>query len=489
MYIRHLSFVLFSLLIIMFSNQSTVYAEETVGHVQFLRGAVSAQNITGGVRILSDESPIFQGDTITTGKKSFAVLKFIDETKVSIRPDSIFAVDTFSIQENNESAIMNLIRGGMRVVTGYISKGKADSFKVTTAVATIGIRGTKLDARFCETDCLAEADKLPDLAEASYLVVGRVAYVKGELKAISGSGAAHLLSKGGPLYKGDKLITGDDSYAVLAFRDEGRMTLKANTEFHIEKLEFDPDSPDEGSAFFRLVKGGLRALTGIIGKGDQVAYQVATPVATIGIRGTGFDLQCQGKCISGETSSLAPGKSDLIGQLLNTLLPSVMAAVPDDGLFISVWEGEIAVIRSSGEFTLNQGKAVFVQNEISVPIELPEIPEFIQQAPEPRPDKIDIDHDALFHSVKLEGWPPGLYVSVRDGHVNLIQIATGLSIDLGKDEAGYVSTVDDTFIRIETIPGFEDNDPYFRFIEEDSLPLYNLLSPDTLDTGFQCVVQ
>ena len=167
MCIRHLTFILFSLLIITFSNHSLVYAEETVGHVQFLRGAVSAQNISGGVRILSDGSPIFQGDTITTGKKSFAVLKFIDETKVSIRPDSIFAVDTFSIQENNESAIMNLIRGGMRVVTGFISKGKADSFKVTTAVATIGIRGTKLDARFCETDCLAEADKLPDLAEAS----------------------------------------------------------------------------------------------------------------------------------------------------------------------------------------------------------------------------------------------------------------------------------------------------------------------------------
>ena len=49
--------------------------------------------------------------------------------------------------------------------------------------------------------------------------------------------------------------------------------------------------------------------------------------------------------------------------------------------------------------------------------------------------------------------------------------------------------MDDTYIRIETIPGFEDNDPYFRFIEEDSIPLYNLLSEDTLDTGFQCVVQ
>lgn len=489
MYIRHLTFILFSLLIIMFSNHSLVYAEETVGHVQFLRGTVGAQNITGGVRILSDESPIFQGDTITTGKNSFAVLKFIDETKVSIRPNSIFAVDTFSIQENNESAIMELIRGGMRVLTGFISKKKTGSFKINTSVATIGIRGTKLDARFCETDCLEEADRLPDLAEASYLVVGRVAYVKGELKVISDSGGDHLLGKGGPLYQGDKLITGNDSYAVLAFRDEGRMTLKANTEFHIEKLEFNPDSPEEGSAFFRLIKGGMRALTGLIGKSDRAAYLIATPVATIGIRGTGFDLQCQGKCISGETSGLVPGKSELVSQIFNTLLPSVMAAVPDDGLFIAVWEGEIAVIRSSGVFTLNQGQAVFVENETSVPIELPEIPEFIQQAPEPRPDKVDIDHDALFQTVKLEGWPPGLYVSVYDGHVNLIQIATGLSIDLGKDEAAYVSTVDDTFIRIETIPGFESNDPFFRFIEEDSIPLYSLLSETNLDTGFECVVQ
>src|SRR3546814_15472343 len=48
-----------------------------------------------------------------------------------------------------------------------------------------------------------------------------------------------------------------------------------------------PSSPSK-SGFFRLLKGGFRAVSGLIGRVDHEEYRVSTPVATIGLRGTEY---------------------------------------------------------------------------------------------------------------------------------------------------------------------------------------------------------
>ena len=50
-----------------------------------------------------------------------------------------------------------------------------------------------------------------------------------------------------------------------------------------------PPAPAGAShAFFSLLKGGFRTVSGLIGKINHEDYSVATPVATIGIRGTDY---------------------------------------------------------------------------------------------------------------------------------------------------------------------------------------------------------
>jgi len=51
----------------------------------------------------------------------------------------------------------------------------------------------------------------------------------------------------------------------LLFKDGGKITLQADTVFAIEDINIEKGKAGSGNAFFRLVKGGVRALTGLIG--------------------------------------------------------------------------------------------------------------------------------------------------------------------------------------------------------------------------------
>jgi hypothetical protein len=76
------------------------------------------------------------------------------------------------------------------------------------------------------------------------------------------------------------------------------MTMRPNTRMKIETYEFVQDKPQADSAFFRLIKGGLRTVTGLVGKrGNLDAYRIGTVTATIGVRGsTGTTLYCDPDC-------------------------------------------------------------------------------------------------------------------------------------------------------------------------------------------------
>ena len=60
------------------------------------------------------------------------------------------------------------------------------------------------------------------------------------------------------------------------------------------------------SAFYSLVKGAMRTVTGLVGRVNRNAYRVATPTATVGIRGTGGLIQ-----ILPDGSTLVQGTSGI----------------------------------------------------------------------------------------------------------------------------------------------------------------------------------
>lgn len=125
--------------------------------------------------------------------------------------------------------------------------------------------------------------------------VGRVVWVKGVFKAISMGNKERALDRASIIYLHDTLITDTNSQAQIVFTDNSLMTFKPNTRFEIAQYSYTPENKKGvGKYIMNLIEGGFRTITGLIAKGDPNAYQVNTPVATIGVRGTDYAVYVSG---------------------------------------------------------------------------------------------------------------------------------------------------------------------------------------------------
>lgn len=122
-------------------------------------------------------------------------------------------------------------------------------------------------------------------------VAGTVINLSGPLLAQRADGSIKVLSQKSEVEEGDTLISEKGTYARIKFIDNSEVTLRPNTQFKIAKFNFDEAKPQEDSALFSLLKGGLRSITGLLGKRSKERYGLNTPTATIGIRGTTFIVQ------------------------------------------------------------------------------------------------------------------------------------------------------------------------------------------------------
>ena len=114
--------------------------------------------------------------------------------------------------------------------------------------------------------------------EAAYL-----ARVFGEVR-IDQKGA----NTGDRVASGSVVSVGKRGFAVLKFNDGQIVALRAASVFVVNEYAYRKDDSTEGRSHISLLRGGLRALTGLIGDQNQNAVSFNTPVATIGIRGTEF---------------------------------------------------------------------------------------------------------------------------------------------------------------------------------------------------------
>lgn len=418
-------------------------AAESAGKVGYMSGTLIAQRADGTIKVLGPKSEVLAGDMLVTAKDSYAQVQMNDGAQMTLRPHSNLKIEAFQFRKEEpqaDNAVLRLLKGGFRTVTGLIGKrGNADAYKVRAASATIGIRGTDFTSRLCATkDCrddeVAEARQAVKPQEVKLQVVGRVMLIQGDLSAKDESGKARKLLLGGPVYEGDALVTGKKSYAVVAFRDESRISLQENTEFQVEKFKYDKVALQE-NAVLRLLKGSVRVVTGLIGRVNRDNYQFKVATATIGIRGTGFDAWCNGPCASGAAN------------------PGATPGNPLDGAGVYVWQGEVVLVTPGGSFTVAIQQAAIIARDTGKPVQVLRIPAKVLDNPVPRPDGVDVDMEKTFGSEANAG-EPGLYVTVHDGHVIVAQAAE--TLDLGRGETGFAGKI---LLRLPVTPAFMGGDP------------------------------
>lgn len=344
---------------------------------------------------------------------------------------------------------MRLFKGGMRVVSGLIAKRNPVGVELRVNTATIGVRGTSFDARICGDDCRQEElTQVPAPAQASQMsvaptvgpVIARVVQASGDVSANQPGKPPRPLAVGAPLYEGDALRTGVSGVAVIGFRDQSKVSVNPQTAIRIDGFVYrKPQSTD--NMVLSLLKGGLRVFTGLIGKQSNEAMSVRTRTSTIGIRGTGMDIVCEGPCVD-ESLGEAPANV------------AIDPANPKktDGLFMFTWEGATYFLVGPLDVPLNLAGFIGADGVARL---LASVPEFFNEFGSPRPDGVQVDWDNLFSSVTPAG-TDGLYLLVRDGHVFL---ADRSRIDLGVNEAGFLGE-DGLARRMSPVPGFLANDPY-----------------------------
>ena len=143
------------------------------------------------------------------------------------------------------------------------------------------------------------------LAQATENKAATIVFVSGKASIIDVKGVHR------PAIRGDEVISGDvlesnDGIVQLRFSDGASMSLQPSTRFRVDAYRFrqqDDKASAEDQGFFSLLKGGFRTVTGLIGKQNKEQYRVDTGVAVIGIRGTDYRAQLDGKGLTLSTFS------------------------------------------------------------------------------------------------------------------------------------------------------------------------------------------
>ena len=437
---KHINFLMAAALLMM---AAVAQAAEVAGKVGYMSGTLVAQRADGTIKVMGPKSEVFAGDMLVTAKDSYAQVQMNDGAQMTLRPHSNLKIEEYQFNKQepkSDNAVFRLLKGGFRTITGLIGKrGNADAYKVRTASATIGIRGTDFSSRLCATqncrdDELADAGKIVKQQETHSQVIGRVMLVQGSMSAKDEAGKERKLMLGAPVYEGDALTTGKKSYAVVAFRDESRVSLQESTVFHVEKFKYDKAASQE-NAVLKLLKGGVRVVTGLIGRVNRDSYQFKVANATIGIRGTGFDAWCNGPCASGASN------------------PGATPGNPLDGAGVYVWAGEVVLVTPGGSFIVAIQQAAIIARDTGKPVPILRVPAKVLDNPVPRPDGVPVDMEKTFGTEANAG-APGLYVTVHDGHVILTQ--ADKTLDLGRGETGFSN--EQILSRLATAPAFLDGD-------------------------------
>jgi len=112
--------------------------------------------------------------------------------------------------------------------------------------------------------------------------IGKIEKVVGDVTVVR-NGVAVALHIGDAVFKSDVVQTGSQSMAGIGFPDGTALNLVANTRMALSDYFYDPNGTSN-SALFSLVEGTFQFIAGKVAHtGDM---KIATPMATMGIRGT-----------------------------------------------------------------------------------------------------------------------------------------------------------------------------------------------------------
>lgn len=149
--------------------------------------------------------------------------------------------------------------------------------------------------------------------------LGKTILARGSITA-DRVGKLNALKRLSPVFRQDVLRSGTNARAQFRMIDNALINLQQKSVLRLRKYQLTSGG-GEGGVLMELISGGLRTITGTIGKKNKEAYQLRTPVATIGIRGTMYEVEI----------------------------------MSDGGMYVGTWQGAVWIRSYSGRCDIELG--------------------------------------------------------------------------------------------------------------------------------------
>jgi hypothetical protein len=122
------------------------------------------------------------------------------------------------------------------------------------------------------------------------LALPMAAFASAVIQSTSGDVRANgtQVAQGQRLTPGTAVSTGANAQVVMRFDDGQQVVLNQNSEFRLVDFRFNSPNPKDDRSIMDLIKGALRVVTGAVANRNRASFQLRTPQATIGVRGTDF---------------------------------------------------------------------------------------------------------------------------------------------------------------------------------------------------------
>lgn len=120
--------------------------------------------------------------------------------------------------------------------------------------------------------------------------VAQVVFLRGSVTAAAEGGTPRMLRRGSEVALGEHIKAAPKAIAQLMFPDRSLVYLKSDSELLIEAFHFEEKAPEKDTAVVKVLKGGMRALSGSLGRRSAGKIEYKTRFSTIGIRGTAVDI-------------------------------------------------------------------------------------------------------------------------------------------------------------------------------------------------------
>lgn len=181
--------------------------------------------------------------------------------------------------------------------------------------------------------------------------VGQVTHLSGLLTAKRADGTSRVISVKSEVREGDTLNTEQDTYARIKFSDGSEVVLRPGSQLQITAFIYIASEPKADNVVLSMLKGGIRAVTGLVGKRNTESVKFVTDTATMGIRGTHFGaLICQNDCGG---------------------VPTATGKPPENGLHVDVADGAIVVKNGAGQQVVSAGQFGYVRSATTPPAVVP----------------------------------------------------------------------------------------------------------------------